>query len=110
MFTSAAIVCVPPLMRMPALEPRLSNVSVPPLPGFSVTLLLIENTIVPTVIGASRLMLLDEVGDVRKLAVVPAPFGTCAGVVQLPVVLQLPPPARFQAEPKFGAANTNALS
>src|SRR3954465_7334887 len=99
MFTLAAIVCVPPLTRMPALEPRLSNVSVPPLPGLSVTLFAIEKTIVPTVTGASRLMLLEDIGDVRKLAVTPAPFGASAGVDQLLAVLQLPPPARFQAEP-----------
>src|SRR4051812_39907108 len=65
---------------------------------------------VPTVIGASRLMLLEAVGDERKLAVTPAPLGTCAGVVQLLAVLQLPPPARFHADPKFGAASTKALS
>ncbi len=74
-------------------------VSDPPLPGLSVTLLEIERTIAPTVIGASRLMLLDDVGEFRKLAVTPAPLGTCAGVVQLLVVLQLPPPAWFHAEP-----------
>src|SRR3954470_13991452 len=95
------IACEPPLMSTPAFDPKLSNVSEPPPPGVSVTLFAVESTIVPTLIGASRLMLLDDVGDERKFAVAPAAFGTCAGVVQFPAEFQLPPPASAHAEPKL---------
>ena len=97
-------------MSTPALDPRLSKVSDPPLPGVSITLFAVERTMVPTVIGASREMLLADVGEERKLAVTPAPFGVWAGVIQLLAEFQLPPPERFQSEPRVGAPAKNALS
>src|SRR4051794_27994999 len=96
-------VCAPPVISTPAFDPRLSNVSDPPAPGVSARLFEFETTIVPIVIGASSEMVLADVGEVRKFAVTPAPFGTCLGAAQLPAEFQLPPPAKFQVEPKFAA-------
>src|SRR3954471_19099525 len=106
----AVMECEPPLIRIPALEARLSKVSDPPLPAVNVTLLGVERTIVPTVIGASSDTLLDELGKVKKFAVTPGPFGTCAGADQLLAAFQVPPPANFQPEPRFGAPAMKALS
>src|SRR3954469_7583613 len=102
--------CEPPLINMPAFEPRLSNFSDPPPPGVRLTLFAVDNTIEPTVMGASKLILLAEVGDERKFAVTPAPFGTCAGELQFAAEFQVPPPASAQVDPKFGEPITNALS